>query len=198
MCGMPRLLSVAVLAVLVGCGTQPIFKNADITVPDNRAMIQGTRLSAGYKYVFTFVESIDGKPASDYECSRQIESTSFWTGIKFGEWICADPEQPSPEGGNTSTEPADTSSLAETSALLVAVSPGPHDVVVIRDVSTLYPCGLGNCSSNPPGWAYRVELSITTTAGHMYMIHSESSGDGYAAWITDEASGAVVAGNAPQ
>ena len=46
-------------------------------------------------------------------------------------------------------------------------------------------------------FVYRKDLSVIVVASHMYLAHTEPSGEDYFAWITDEASGAVVAGQIP-
>jgi hypothetical protein len=195
-------LAAVMAVILAGCGTQPIVRNADFPPPPDRALIQGTSSIGMFAHVVSFIKSVDGKPAGAYACGRELKSSDFWSGPEYGGWVCADPSRDAAAPTSSTVEmnlgTAQPLTPHSGPSLLVGVAPGPHDIVVVRDVASQIPCGLANCGYNPVGDAYRAELSMTAEAGHMYLVHTEASGDQYLSWIVDKASGVVVAGQAPQ
>jgi hypothetical protein len=184
------------VAPLMGCGPRPMGAPVALSEesPD-QAIIEGSWEDHFTFHEFTLLKAVDGRPAEIFACRTVEKDYSFWTGATY-EMRC-----PTPAAGALPTVTAEESVQAKTPGIgestVVSVEPGKHAVVLVRDIVTFYPCGLGNCESNPAGYVHQTELQLVAEPRHRYQALTAEASGRYWAWIVDAMSGAVVAGEPP-
>lgn len=185
-------------AVLAACGPKPMIEGP-VVLPEmasNQAVIEGSSVIHFGWREYTFLKAVDGRPAGMFACHTVKKGNFFssWHGATY-EWHCPTAAAIRPTIQTEETVMAATPGIGE--SLVISVTPGEHSFVVVRDVISDVPCGLGTCQSNPPGYLHQAELRLVAEPRHRYQVRTTEENGRYWTWIVDGASGAVVAGDAP-